>query len=190
MKRIALSLMTIAVVLTMSIAATGAYFSDTAVVRGNTFSTGSVKIGNVSGNSISVTNLVPGDWTGYYPFNVPYIGSINADIYTGVTGANPGTPSNEFADKLTVDIYSYDTGTAVWSGLAKDLSGNWLKVASNVAPNATKHYGIRFMLDPNVDDTYQNINNIDTTFLIYAVQANGPAPGSIGIPYGFKGNYY
>ena len=89
-----MSLATIAAALTFAAAATGAYFSNATYVLGNTFTTGTVTIGSVSGDSLNVTNLIPGVWTGAYPFNVPYVGSINADLYAGVTGTSTtGSPA-------------------------------------------------------------------------------------------------
>jgi hypothetical protein len=176
MKRIALSLATIAAVLTMSIAATGAYFSSSAYVNGNTFSTGSVTLGSLAGDNLNVTNLTPGVWTPAYPFNVPYVGTINADIYAGVTGTSHPGDLNYIANKLTVQVYSYDTGSVVWQGLASDLSTNWLKIATNVPQSATEHYGLSFLLDSSFST--QGVNNIDTVFLIYAVQNGGPAPAT------------
>ena len=72
MKRIALSLAAIGMVVAMSAAATGAYFSSSAYVNGNTLTTGSVTMGSVSGDSMHVTNLIPvhGPVTIYLQFHI------------------------------------------------------------------------------------------------------------------------
>lgn len=63
MKRITLSLMTIATVALLSVSATGAYFVDIEEIKGNTFAAGSLDL--VLGDSqtlpFSLSNLKPGD---------------------------------------------------------------------------------------------------------------------------------
>jgi predicted ribosomally synthesized peptide with SipW-like signal peptide len=174
MKRIALSLAAIGMVVAMSAAATGAYFSSSAYVAGNTFTTGTVTMGSVSGDSLNVTNLIPGNWTGNYFFTIPYTGSINADIYAGVTGSSLPGSNNYIADHLLVSIDIWGTTTNVFYGYANTLSTSWHEVASNVAPNTNENYAISFYLDPGF--AKQGVDNTDTVFLLYAVQTGGPAP--------------
>jgi hypothetical protein len=180
MKRIALSLAAIGMVVAMSAAATGAYFSNATYVNGNTFSTGTVQIGDMSGTHLSVTNLEPGVWTSAYQIGVPYIGSLNADLYMGLT-----TTDTTIADALTVQIYNNSTGF-VWEGPLSNLYSTWEPIATNVAPQTDGTYGISFYLDPSY--TNQGATNVGLVFLVYAEQAGGPAPTSPG-PYGFN-NWY
>jgi len=176
MKKIALSLATIAAMLTMTVAATGAYFSDTKHITGNTFSTGTVQIGNLDSTHLIVTNLAPGVWTPYYNVDIPYIGSLNADLYA----AAYGNGQDYIADQLTVQIVNKDSGTVVFQDTANKLSQNWAKVASNIGPNSWNHFALAFMLDAN--STKQGVTNTNTYFLLYAVQVNGPAPLATSIP--------
>lgn len=62
MKRIALSLLTIAAVAVMATGATGAYFSDKEVLAGNTFAAGSLdlELGTGATMPFNVSNLAPG----------------------------------------------------------------------------------------------------------------------------------
>jgi predicted ribosomally synthesized peptide with SipW-like signal peptide len=179
MKRIALSLAAIGMVVAMSAAATGAYFSDTVQITGNTFSTGSVVIGSMSGTHLNETNLEPGVWTQAYPVDVPYVGSLNADLYVGVTGTStPANLTSYIANELTVEIVN-STGTVVYDGLASGLSSSWAEVATNIGPNTWNDFNVYFQL-PSTDTT-QGILNTDTDVLLYAQQAGAPAPTSI--PY-------
>lgn len=176
MKRIALSLATIAAVLTMSVAATGAYFSDTKFITNNTFATGTVKIGDLSTTHLSVTNLAPGEWTSYYDVNIPYIGSLNADLYA----AAYGNGQDYLADQLTIQIVNTDNGQVVFQDTANKLSAGWAKVATNVGPNSWNHFKLAFLLDAS--SVRQGVTNTNTYFLLYAIQTNGPAPLASSIP--------
>lgn len=184
MKRIAISLATIAAMLTMTVAATGAYFSDTKAITGNTFSTGTVTIGDMTNTHIAATNLEPGVWSQGYELDVPYTGSLNADLYGGVTGDGS---TYRLADQLTVQIYNKDTGAVVYQDLASKLSSSWAEIAANVNPGTWNHFSVAFYLDPSF--SAQGVTNADTVFLIYAVQANGPSPQTVAVPYGFHNIY-
>lgn len=178
MKKIMLSLFTIAAVAVLATGATSAYFSDHARISTNTFSTGTVKIGNMSSTHLNVANLEPGVWTQGYNVDVPYIGSLNADLYAAAYGA--GTVETYLGDQLTVQILNKDTGVVAYQGLTSGLSHSWASVAANVGPNSWNHFSLAFYLDPLSEK--QGVLNNDTYFLLYAVQHNGPAPLDSAIP--------
>ena len=93
MKKILLSILTIALVTTIAIGATRAYFSDTETSNGNTFVAGTLDLtvdGNNGVNTVefNLTNLYPG----YQPnggFPVSNIGSVNGYLnLTSITVTN------------------------------------------------------------------------------------------------------
>lgn len=175
MKRIALSLATIAAVVTLSVASTGAYFSDTKVAYNNTFATGTVTLADVSGASLTVTNLVPGI-PQTFDRSIGYVGSANADLYMGNRGYSAPADNNYIADKLWVTIYDKDGWAVKYNGWANGLATSWTQIASNVTQNTTKDYRMVFTLDNSF--TNQTVNNTDTQILFYAVQTNGPVPAT------------
>jgi len=84
MKKILLSLVTIVAVGTIVTQATTAYFSDTAEVLGNTFSAGSLDL-QVGGKDTGIenmvlTNMVPGDSTGYRVYCLKNSGTVAGDM--------------------------------------------------------------------------------------------------------------
>jgi len=169
MKKIAISLSMIAFVAMLAVGATSAYFSSMGIVGGNQFATGTVRIGDLSGQHIIATNLAPGVWSTGYAVNVPYQGSLNADIYAGARGTSlPGEPQY-IANKLLVKIS--DGANVVYYDWASNLSTNWVKIASDVSQGMTKSYILDFYLDPSVGNDKQGVTNYDTQFVVYAVQA-------------------
>jgi predicted ribosomally synthesized peptide with SipW-like signal peptide len=180
MKRIAMSLMTIAAVTVMVVGATNAYFHDVAAVRGNTFSNGTVAIGDLTSRSLTVTDLAPGAWTGAYELIIPYVGNLNADLYVGATGTSAPSDLAYFGDKLYVRAYS--GSNVVYEGFANDLSTHWRKFASNVS-KSDQTFQLYFYLDPSVDNSKQGVSNTDTELLIYAVQTGMVEPELSGMPY-------
>jgi len=74
-----MSLMTIAAVVTLSIGATGAYFSDTEAVNGNTFSAGVLDLVLEHGNAvvpITITDITPGHTYGSQTYSATNNGTI------------------------------------------------------------------------------------------------------------------
>jgi predicted ribosomally synthesized peptide with SipW-like signal peptide len=176
-KRIVLSVVMITIAVSAVAAATSAYFSDGKVLSGNTFTTGTVKIGDTYGTPLHVTGLTPGVTVDVSDVDVDYTGTINADLYIGARGTSqPGDPTY-LADKLWINIYKHGTTDLVWGGWVKDLSTNWKSIATDIG-SGWQNYDLQFTLDGSAGNTYQGINNIDTVILIYAVQHGGVVPGT------------
>ena len=175
MKRIALSLAAIAAVVTMGVAATGAYFSNTAYIKNNTFATGTVTLASPSSQSINANNLAPGV-AQTFDRSIGYTGSINADLYIGVRGTPNSTDTDYFADHLNVTIYDQADWSIKYNGHANGLSTSWSKIAQDIPQWTTKNYRIVFTLDSNF--TSQGLNNTNTEFVIYAVQTGGTVPAT------------
>lgn len=177
MKRILISLALIAIVGTGAIGATRAYFSDHATVSGNTFATGTVKLGSITNLPITWTNMRPGDFISR-SVTLNYDGTLAADIYLGVTGTSDPDEAQYFANHLNVVIK--DGVNELYNGPASGLSTTWLKIGTNVS-NGPKTLDLTMTLDINTDNTHQNVSNTDTTFLFYAIQTGGP--GLTTAPY-------
>src|SRR3989344_3514693 len=100
MKRIIVSLMTIAVVGTVVFAATKAYFTDTETSTGNTFSTGTIDIA-VNGqnpweeeNTYTLSDMKPSQ-TEYINFTINNVGTNPVNVWKKIeiTDQNDGTVS-------------------------------------------------------------------------------------------------
>jgi predicted ribosomally synthesized peptide with SipW-like signal peptide len=175
MKKILLSIVLIGIVSVGAFAATQSAFTDNKTIPDNVFATGTVKLGNVFNFPINAPNLKPGEWTDWMTVGVNYDGSLNANLWLGVGGCLPDTHSKYIADKLQVQIRQHGTTDIFFNNKAKWLSSNWLRIAQNTG-RGNHWYDVRFMLD-DVDNTYQGIQNVDTVFIIHAVQTGTPQPG-------------
>jgi predicted ribosomally synthesized peptide with SipW-like signal peptide len=179
-KRIILSVIMITVAVSAVAAATSAYFSDGKVLSANTFATGTVKIGELNVTSLNVTGLTPGVPVLVPNIGVNYTGTINADLFVGARGTSQPQDSTFLANILYLRIFQQGTQNVVWEGLVSDLSTGWRALANNISAG-WQAYDLQFTLDQNVGNSKQNITNIDTEILIYAVQHGGTVPSTV--PY-------
>jgi type 1 fimbria pilin len=182
MRKILISLITIAALSTAAFAATRAYFSDGELLGSNTFSTGTVDLDKsyMWGFPINLTNIAPGV-SQSKAVTIRYRGTLNANMFLGVTGNRGPGDTGYIADVLNVKIEDTDTHTVLFDGLANLLSGSWYSIASNVSQNQDKHYTLTFTLNSTAGNEYQGVVNDDTVFMIYAAQVGAPAP--TGHPY-------
>jgi predicted ribosomally synthesized peptide with SipW-like signal peptide len=170
----------IALTLAGATSATIAYFSDGKVLGANTFTTGTVKLGNFNVASLNVTGLAPGKTITIPNFAIHYDGDVLADIFAGARGTLGPGDTGYLADKLYMRVYEVGTSNIIWEGLASALSTEWKKLATNVGAGWLA-YDLTFTLDSSAGNSYQNVNNTDTEILIYAVQNGGPVPSTV--PY-------
>jgi predicted ribosomally synthesized peptide with SipW-like signal peptide len=176
MKRIALSLATIAAVITMTVAATGAYFSDTQSVNG-TFATGTVSLDDSWLTPISITGLYPGAES-TANFNVNYIGSVKGDIYFSFQHASGGAV---LGDELSFRVEKTDgNGTSlgyVTGWLTADQPyTQWIKLASGVSQNTPAYYTVHvYMRETGLNTELQGLT-AKADIVIYAVQQGGLTP--------------
>lgn len=174
-KRLILSLVMIALTLAGVTSATLAYFSDGKVLGSNTFTTGTVKLGDFNKN-LNVTGLIPGGWVNVDDVEINYTGNIPADLYVGARGTGE-TPY--LADKLWIKIFPHgNTTTPTWQGWVKDLSSGWRPLGTNVTAGL-QAYDLWFYLDPTEDNAHQGVTNTDTQVVIYAVQTGQGVPGTM-----------
>ncbi len=182
MKKIILSLAIISLTVAGAVGATYAYFSQGKVLGAtdsNTFSTGTVTLGDFNVTKLTVTGLVPGKWAPTISnIAVNYTGDVAADLYLGAGGTSAPGDLAYFADKLYVKVLATGTDTVLWEGWVKDLSTDWKKLKSNMSAG-WQAFDLQFYLDPSMDK--QGVVNTDTKILMYAVQADGPVPATV--PY-------
>jgi hypothetical protein len=178
MKKIALSLATIAAMLTMTVAATGAYFSDARLVSGNTFSTGTVTLNKSWLAPIAITGLYPGaEKTA--TFNVQYTGSVKGDLYFGFQHASGGAVLGQdlsFAVEQT-DGNGHSLGYVTGWVTADFPYQNWIKIASGLNQNDPVYYTVHVkMTDTGVAQNTEQGQTALADIVLYAVQQGVPAP--------------
>jgi len=175
MKRIALSLMTIATVAVLATNATGAYFSDTETSNGNTFTAGSLDLNLDGGNTnvvkFNVNNMRPGNQpTGSW--NLENVGTINgyvdienvsvtsaenscveAEEEAGdVTCGNPGIGEGELQNVLGVNLF-VDYGKDGWFSAGDKVIYNGL------AKDMPSHFELNEPLNAGSDFNVRGIIN-------------------------------
>lgn len=116
MKRIAMSFATIAAVFALAVSATSAYFTSTATVTGNTFSTGVLEL-RVNGQP----SVVGGSFSAMAPNQVGTSGEFHINNYGAPYFAGP---SNLTAKKVTLNVTNANGDSGLWNNL-------WIKVYIN-----------------------------------------------------------
>lgn len=192
MRRIAMSLMTIAAVFALAVGATSAYFTDQAIVP-NTFSAGKLDIDLRGAYASGIT--IPIDttqaFTGGMAPGVP-MGPYDIQVYNqgwGVStlpakyawSASYSSGNWTMFSKINVVVRegNCDWFDAPWfagqgylydgplSGLNKVTSGN------PIDPNITRCTRFMFTLDPSADNTLQGVNT-QFNLVLDATQTNNP----------------
>lgn len=93
MKKIALSLLSIATIAGLAIGATSAYFTSTKSTQMNTFAAGTLNVdaavgGAYNSQSVNIGHLAPGEITGVKTFTIKNTGDIDAATFARFTFAN------------------------------------------------------------------------------------------------------
>ena len=178
-KRMILSIAMILVAVSAVAGGAVAYFSDIKIIEGNTFATGEVSLGEVTGMPMTVTGLVPGE-SRTLAASFTYDGSVNADVYLGVSGTGD---TDYLADVLEIVIENNAQTVNYYNGLVSGLSSAWTRIAENISGGTTRYYKVTITLDSSVGNEYQGKTNTDTVIMLYAVQAGGSAPDVSPHPY-------
>jgi predicted ribosomally synthesized peptide with SipW-like signal peptide len=181
-RRIFLSLLMIGLTVAGVSGATAAYFSDTAVKSGNTFSMGTVEVVSAGGLPYTLSNLVPGEERASGTMSVRNTGSIAIDLYVGERDKTPTDGLEaDFKDVVDYAINEVDcsTGNYVkqWIGW-QSISGlfsDWNKVGENIPANAQKCYKVYVKPHADMQDPFQGKRAI-ADVILYAVQAGSPRP--------------
>lgn len=183
-RRILLSLLMIGLTVAGVSGATAAYFSDTAVKSGNTFSMGTVSVkGEGEGGSdiwqlpLAFQNLIPGQEKESTLFAIKHSGTMPVDFHVGLKV----TKDERVRDNLKYAIAETDSQGNVkqWWGpkwaKMNDLLNNWKKIGDNVSDTEWHYYKLYIKPDLEMDNKYQG--KTDTMQLtIYAVQHGSGVP--------------
>jgi predicted ribosomally synthesized peptide with SipW-like signal peptide len=188
MKKILLSLLTIALVSVVAVGATRAYFADDEIVPGNTFSTGTVRIGETWQMPLTFSGLYPAAEQTSPIFAVKYIGSVKGDLYYGLKF----TPNHDDLsgvlyiqiERVTSAGDHIDWIYGGWTSVTQPFN-NWTKVASGLNQNEWAYYKLSVRMDQNAGNEYQDKTAVNDVVL-YAVQQGGPTPSGV-IPYNYSG---
>jgi predicted ribosomally synthesized peptide with SipW-like signal peptide len=181
MKRIALSLMTIAAVAVMATSATSAYFSDSKVVANNTFSTGTVKIGAIWNMPIAISGLYPTAVKTSEIIAVQYDGTVEGDLYYGFKHESGASVLGDvlYFKVERVDANGNHLGWINANWVQADFPyTNWTKLASGLNKGEWAYYKVHVTMDANASNTYNVIGGLTAKagFVFYAVQENGSIP--------------
>jgi predicted ribosomally synthesized peptide with SipW-like signal peptide len=140
MKRILMSLLTIALVSTVAIGATKAYFTSDVVLSSNTFSTGTIVLTDTRESwmlPFSITNMKPGDWNRRW-VTVKNNGTLDID-FLKVNKSNVVDSSN-----LLGQIVVSATGR-VGSADSAYFTDDWMTLGSK--PTASSWFNNSDLLD-------------------------------------------
>jgi predicted ribosomally synthesized peptide with SipW-like signal peptide len=181
-KRIILSLAMIALTIAGVTSATVAYFSDTAVRQGNTFSMGTVKVNTAwtSGLPFSFVNLTPGAESVSGVLGVGYGGSIPADLYLGMRGPTSDPDLTPILDYYLEEVTAggAHVGNVFGWTAANDPYYHWKLVASNLTSGNWKYYRVHIHVHSDAPNDYQGLSAEHQDVIIYAVQHGYPAPST------------
>ena len=172
-RRILLSLLMIGLTVAGVSSATAAYFSSTVVQDNNTFSMGSVKIGNLSGMPLTFTNLIP-TIQQTKDVALQYTGTTPADIYIGFSDQGGGSPSlyDSAHDISYMEAAIYDKDTDKWVIGWTDVGhffADWTKIATSVS-GGWKHYTVYVRLKSTAANEFQGVTNTNH-LVIHAIQS-------------------
>lgn len=167
-KRLALSLLTIAAISLMVSAATFALFSATTTNADNTFTAGTVTLGQPADALIDISNIAPGDSGVAGTFAVTYTGNLDAwlGLDTAVNGAIFGG-----SNPLTIDIV--DNAGNHYNQAAQNQVVGTAPVASGTTVTFTANYSFPLA----ADNSYQGATGT-LTMSVHAVQARNNTTGN------------
>lgn len=178
MRKILMSLVMIILVATVATGATQAYFTDDEIVSGNTFSTGTVSIGETWHMPLTFSGLYPAAEQTSPIFAVKYTGSVKGDLYYGLK-FTPG--HDDLSDVLYIQIERVTSaGDHIawiyggWTSVTQPFQ-NWTKVASGLNQNEWAYYKLSVRMGQDAGDEYQNKTAVNDVVL-YAVQQGGSGP--------------
>ena len=188
MKKISISILTIAVTISIVAGVTGAFFTDKESIDENSFTAGTVdinlSIGGEAAYPLVLDNLAPGVWTEgkiykiynhqhSLPVKYKYMGDITSESATG------------FSDKVNVKITHTgnipvgdpSTWTLVYNGPLKDLLIDSTSTAGidtiTLDSNKTHHFYTEYQLDPTTGNDFADASmTFDLDF--FATQTNNP----------------
>ncbi len=181
-KRIIFSLLMIGITVAAVTSATVAYFNATSVNNNNTFSMGTVSLGDTQGFPFTFNNLTPGQESVSGVLGINYTGSITSDLFFGVKAQY----GDDLKDVLELQIEKMKWDGATWVSDGWVFSDwvpvstafyQWSKFADNVLQGEWRGGKIHIRVKTTADNTYQGKSATNTVF-IHAVQQGQTAPGT------------
>lgn len=155
MKKILLSILTIALVSTVAFGATKAWFSDTEASTGNTFTAGTLdlKTNDVDGvsSTYTLTNMKPGDWANSGQVTLKNAGSIPGHAWYEITNVrnyeNGVIEPEAQAGDATVGVTEGELGGFAKASLQANISP-WTRypVSGSLLP-INSASGVRYELE-------------------------------------------
>lgn len=174
-KKIFVSFFVLILLLIGTTGAVIAYFSDTKIISGNTFTTGSVKLDSSLTSPINFENLLPGE-TQSQDISIKYDGTVNADLYFGISNQflinSPFYNSELDESYLELSVFDKDSNETIidWQDYKFFLT-NWSELMAQVDPGTTKNYRIDALLKSSVSNDLQG--KIDSSNLIFHTVQSG-----------------
>jgi predicted ribosomally synthesized peptide with SipW-like signal peptide len=191
MKNIVRSLMIVVAVAAAAGGATWSYFTDQAIVAGNTFSSGKLDFtlnGDMTeSQNVNLAQMIPGDWSGAYKMKVYNKNAPDSTINMKYrfTDRFVSQSVSGFYDKLNVKVvHGHCDGskegevnpTYTWEGKLADLEyvstensiGNGI-----VEPNITHCFALYFQLDESAGNSLQGGNAV-ADIVVDATQETNP----------------
>jgi len=162
--------------------ATVAYFSDTAVSSGNTFTMGTVEVTQSDGWGLPFmfTNMIPGEQKESGIITVQNTGSIPIDLYIGerhISGDGNFQSVVDYAiDEVTCWDGDYVHQWVGWQDVGL-LFSTWNKVGEDISANTHKCYKVYVKPSINMGNEFQGDTAV-TDVIIYAVQHGSPVPST------------
>jgi predicted ribosomally synthesized peptide with SipW-like signal peptide len=178
MKKFLLSILTIALVTTVTFGVTRAYFTDRATVNDNTFTAGKLDF-TLNGDmtetqSVTLANMEPGVWSEPYKMKVYNQNSpvSTMDIKYKISAVGQSESVGGFYNKLnTKFVHGFCDGsypgdvnpTNTYQGALSGL--NWDSISSSIgggklSPNNTHCFAVYFQLDPSAGNVYQGASAV------------------------------
>jgi len=174
-KKLAISFVVLALMCALAGGATFAWFTSTAPVGNNTFSTGTVDV-DLTGVSVpvDVDNIAPG-WTANYSGNIVNNGSLDAYFRIAVNDfQNPALNGAEGTLGDLINCVVKVNDVQVWSGTLSALAGVAYIDGDAIAAGASLPFSISLELPNSVGNEAQGLNlNADLTLQATQV-ANNP----------------
>ncbi len=197
MKKVLMSLFTIAVVGALVTGATMAYFSDTETSELNKFQSGTIDFEMTAAAGgpveITLTDMKPCDWA-YYTVRLTNVGTNDGPVYLhfevgdgyDVVLSEPedavgGGAINNIEDHITVDLVSVDTPNYVIISeddhvKLADLDCKWIPLGwFGGGAGSVKEFILSFHLQADTGNEYQG-DAVDFTIETYMTDHNAPPP--------------
>ena len=176
-RKIAMSVLVIAVATAMVTLGTFAYFSDSETSTGNTFGAGTLDL-QVNGenpltSAFAESNLYPG-WADTEPIKVTNVGTIDGNTLTvsvqnlvnddnscngpeALVDTTCGGVGGELGAKMDIVIYDVDAAAPIWSGKLNQLAGaGSVSLGGSLNASQTRNFELQGSIGTSVGNIIQS----------------------------------